>query len=147
MKKEYVAAFLRHKENMRFSAGLFAITGFKQVYVPVKKNYKGESSYSMLDRLTSGIDAITSFSVKPLKYLFFLGLFSFILSSIAGVALVFSKLYIDYFSGWLSTITLVILFGSINLMALGVVGIYISRIYLEAKDRPKYHIRRIYGKS
>ena len=147
MKRKYVDSFLKYKENLRFSAGLFSITGFNQVYLPVKKSYKGSSSYSMLDRISSGMDATTSFSVKPLKYLFVLGLISFIASSTIGVALVMSRLFIDYYSGWLSILTTLIFFGSVNLMAIGVVGVYVSSVYLEVKDRPKYLIRSVYGKS
>lgn len=144
MKKEFVNAFLEYNEYLRFTAGLFSIAGFVQVYLPVQKSYKGTSSYSMLKRITSGVDAITSFSVKPLKFLFFIGLISFIVSFFVGAILVFSKIFIDYYSGWLSILTLLIFFGSLNMMATGLVGIYVSSVYMEVKNRPRFLIRKIW---
>lgn len=144
MKREFVDAFLKYNEYLRFTAGLFSISGFVQVYLPVKKSFKGSSSYSMLDRIAAAVDAITSFSVKPLKILFFIGLTSFISSVFIGSILVFSKIFIDYYSGWLSILTSIIFFGSLNMMAIGLVGVYVSSVYMEVKNRPRYLIKKIW---
>lgn len=73
MTQRYVKALVDHKDKEIFLAGLWAITGFKQVPLVVKKHSKGESSYNFLRKLSIAINSITSFSNKPLIFVFYLG--------------------------------------------------------------------------
>lgn len=146
LKRNVVEAFIEHKEFHRFASAIFAISGFRTTYVKIDKTYKGRSSYSLSKRLSAAFDAITSFSTKPLLLVFYTGLLGFSLSTIVSIAIIFSRLFIDYFSGWLSTITLIILFGSLNLMAIGIIGVYLAKVYIEVKKRPHFIVRNVFGK-
>ena len=79
MSKRYVTSLIRHKENELFILGLWENTGFKQVQLTANKHSRGQTTYKLRRRISLMVNAITSFSNKPLKYIFYLGaLISFI---------------------------------------------------------------------
>ena len=148
MTRRYVAGLTEHGEREFFMAGLWAITGFSQVTMVVKKHSKGESSYTLGRKLTILINAITSFSDKPLVFIFYLGCVIVLVSGIAALYLVVRRVFFGvYLAGWPSLIVSTWLLGGLTIFCLGVIGIYLSKIFIETKQRPYALIRRIYEKD
>ncbi len=118
---------------------------YKCVYYDREKRTKGKSKFRPLDLINLALDGITSFSVLPIKLIFIGGIFMFIFSILLLSVLVYS-----YFSssidveGWTSTIFLILFFGGIQNIYMGILGEYISKTYIETKSRPIYQIRKIY---
>lgn len=146
MRRNYANALVLHKEKEIFMAGLWALTGFNQVGVPFKKGYKGTTSYGILQRYSVFLNALISFSNKPLVLIFYIGAFILFLSSAAAGLLVFRWcVYGDFLVGWPSLIVSIWLLGGMNIFCMGILGYYLSRVFTETKDRPYVIIRRVYG--
>lgn len=129
-------------ERSLYLRGLVAWVGFKQTAVPYDRDARmaGETKYSMKKMVNLATDALLSFSEKPLRIVTRLGLvvttFSFSLLAFFGVTALLSPT--KQVQGWLSMIFAVLILGGVQLMCLGIVGEYISRIYRETKGRPLY---------
>ena len=145
MSREVVEALRSLPERDRFMRGLVAWVGFKQVpiYFDRATRHAGETKYSMSRMLRLGASGIVSFSDKPLFLtvvtgfiVMFLAFFGLIY---VGLSLVFG--WGDLVRGWASVVVIVMFFSAVQLIFLGVVGIYISRIFVEVKQRPLYLIR------
>ena len=142
MDRKVVNSLLRLKENNRFMRGLVSWVGFKQVplYYDRDERFSGETKYPFGKMLRFALNAIVSFSDKPLKIATILGLFS----SFVGLAMILWGLYAHFFQpqttikGWTSVFISVLFLGGVQLFTLGIIGEYISRIYDESKDRPIY---------
>ena len=115
------------------------------MYYDRKKRTKGESKFGPLELINLALDGITSFSVFPIKLIYITGILMFIGSLILLSVLVFAyfKNTIDV-EGWTSTVFLILFFGGIQNIYIGIVGEYISKTYIETKSRPIYQIRKIY---
>lgn len=145
MSQKYVAALVEHREREIFLAGLFSITGFKQVPFMVKKSYKGKSTYTFGRKVSLFVNSITSFSNKPLIFIFYLGSAILMASGMAAINLIIKKvLFGNLLTGWSSVIVSIWLLGGLNIFCLGVIGIYLSKIFMETKQRPSTIIRKIY---
>jgi putative glycosyltransferase len=147
MKRDYVDSLLTLGDANLFLGGMMYWTGYNQKGLSVKKRTrKGESTYSLTKRMELMIQAITSFSGKPLEYLFYLGLL--ITSTSIGVIIyiVIKKIiYGDTVQmGWTSLITLNVLILGILSTFLGLIGIYIFKIFKQVQGRPNAIIKRIY---
>jgi putative glycosyltransferase len=145
MTRRYVNALLLHCESEIFLAGLMQITGFKQSKKIVKKNNTSKTSYTLRRKLSASINAITSFSHLPLISIFWIGscLFLFALIYLSFILInyfIFSKPLI----GWTSLIASVWLLGGLIISFIGILGIYLSRIFLETKHRPITIVRHVY---
>jgi len=137
MTQRYVKGLLQHTERAMFLAGLWAITGFKQVGVPVVKKATSPSTYTLQKKISILVDSITSFSNKPLIWVFYLGTSIVVGSSLAAFYLIVRRLTSDFFLvGWPSLIVSIWLLGGLSIFAVGLVGIYLSRVFIEAKSRP-----------
>lgn len=148
MSQRYVKALVDHKDKEIFLAGLWAITGFKQVPLVVKKHSKGESTYNFLRRLSIVINSITSFSNKPLIFIFYLGAVISLISAIAVIVLIIRRVFFNVLlSGWPSLIVSIWFLGGLTIFSLGVIGIYIAKIFSETKQRPYTIVRNIYESS
>ena len=146
MSRKYVDALMRYKENELFIPGIWADVGFKRKFVPCEKTFDGFSSYSLAKRASMATDAITSFSTKPLVYIFYLGVGISLISSIVVLYLLITKLFFNaVLSGWTSVIASIYLIGGIIIFSIGVIGIYLSRIFSEVKGRPNSIIKQIYS--
>ncbi|MBN2467300.1 MAG: glycosyltransferase family 2 protein [Deltaproteobacteria bacterium] len=146
MRRPYVEALVSHKEREVCLAGLFSITGFKQVPVMVEKLDKGESIYTLQRRIDLAVRAITSFSDKPLVLIFYLGSLILLLSGTYLTYLVFRKLFFGIpLAGYTSLIVSIWFLGGLTIFAIGIIGVYLARIYVEAKQRPYSVIRSIYS--
>ncbi|MFX0198342.1 MAG: glycosyltransferase family 2 protein [Candidatus Hodarchaeota archaeon] len=145
MTQRYVDSLLEYRECEVFLPGLWAMTGFKQVPLPVRKHSKGSSTYTLRKKIAQFVNAITSFSTTPLVFIFYLGALIVSVSSAAAVWLIIRKIFLQQFlAGWPSLIVSIWLLGGLTIFCLGLIGIYLSKVFVEAKQRPKAIIRRIY---
>lgn len=150
MKKKYVDALTRYEERELFIPGVWADVGFKSASVPTQKFFDGTSSYSLKRRITMAVDAVTSFSTKPLNYIFYLGAAISFSALLFAIYLIFQKLLFGKaVNGWTSILASIYVMSGIIIFCIGTLGLYLSRIFLEVKGRPKSIIRNIYsnGKS
>jgi putative glycosyltransferase len=145
MTRKYVSALVRHEEREMMIGGLWALTGFKQIPIVVNKHQRTDSTYDLRRKIAMFVDAITSFSSKPLVFIFYLGCFISLLSSIAALDLIIRRIFFGrLLQGWASLIVSVWLLGGLTLFCLGVIGIYLSKIFIETKQRPYTIIKEIY---
>jgi len=145
MSQRYVGNLLQHREREFFMAGLWEITGFKQTSVVAPKHSKGTSSYSIGRKISIFVNAITSFSNKPLVMIFYLGCVILLVSSVVALYLIIMRLFFRvFFSGWASLIVSIWLLAGMIIFSLGILGIYLSKIFIETKKRPYAVVRKIY---
>lgn len=148
MRRDYVRSLLLHREHQTIIGGLWVITGYRQLGIPVAKGSREGTTYSMRRRWHLLIDSIISFSETPLVAIFYLGLAIFTLASLVGVALVCWKFFLGQeVSGWVSVMLSVWFLGGLTIFSLGTIGIYIAKIFIETKHRPYTIIRRVHGRS
>lgn len=145
MRREYVDALLLHRESSTVIGGLWVITGFRQIGLAISKFHRNDSTYSFLMRFASLLNAITSFSVVPLHLMIAFGLIMSLLSFAFGIFVVIDKLLHSTAAGWASLIASIWFIGGILIFCLGVIGIYISKIFVETKNRPYIIVRRLHG--
>jgi putative glycosyltransferase len=146
MKADYVRNLVQHQERELSIAGLWQITGFNQVPMSVDKASKGTTTYTFRRKVATLVDNVTSFSNKPLVFIFYLGAVIFMLSSLVAGYLIIDALFFRTLPvGWPSVIVSIWMLGGLTIFCLGLIGIYISKIYIESKQRPYTIIRRIYG--
>lgn len=130
------------KEYSPFFRGLFKWVGYNQIGIPYipGSRLNGQTKYKTQALIRLALNSITSFSTKPLTIAIYLGFFtSFV--SILYVPYVFYSLYKGYaISGWPSTIATIAFFGGIQLIVLGIIGLYIAKIFIQTKNRPHYII-------
>ena len=145
MTRRYVRSLVQHKEREVFLGGLTVITGYNQIPITVKKTSKGSSTYTLRRKVSLFINAITSFSNKPLIYIFYLGCIISLISGIFGCFLFFYKLFSgDVLIGWSSIMVTLWFLGGVIIFCIGIIGIYFSKVFIEVKQRPYTIIRRIY---
>jgi glycosyltransferase involved in cell wall biosynthesis len=134
--------FANFKEVNLFLRGMVPLVGFKSssVYYERKERMAGESHYPLSKMIGLAIDGITSLSVKPLRLISALGIFMALLSFAGVIWAVVAKILGNTVAGWTSTVAVVCLFCSIQLICLGIIGEYIGKIYMEVKGRPRYII-------
>ena len=135
------AAIMR--ERNRFLRGMTVWVGYRQAAVPYRRDprYAGETKYTLGKMLSFSLDAISSFSHRPLQLATLLG---FLISGLAFVAIpvvIVLRLSGSYLPGFGSVTIAVLLLGGIQLIALGIIGEYVGRIYDEVKGRPLYLVR------
>jgi putative glycosyltransferase len=148
MTRKYVDSLVRHQERETLIAGLWVLTGFDQVPVTITKSNKRKSTYSLRKRISHFVNAITSFSNKPLVFIFYLGCIILFISTIAAVDLIVRKLFFgSLLVGWASLMVSIWLLGGLTIFCLGVIGIYLSKIFIEVKQRPYTVIKQIYEAS
>lgn len=141
MSRPVVNAVLSVRENQRFSKGIFSWVGFKVKYIPFESRERtaGKTSWSFLSLSKYAIEGIVSFSTVPLTIVMIIGLVSFSASVLAGIFIVIRALISDTsVAGWPSMVTIILFMGGIQMLSLGVIGRYLSAIYIEDKDRPIY---------
>lgn len=143
MSRRVVLELARYGERNLYLRGIIPLIGFRSTTVDdvIGEREAGESKYTMARMCSLAINGITSFSVKPIYSILSTG-FIFVLVSIAiGIYVIVSLLSGTAEHGWASLMLSVWFVGGIVLLAVGLVGLYIGRIYTEVKQRPLYHIR------
>ena len=146
--RKVVKLMLELREKNRFFRGLTQWSGFDCQHVPFDVNERigGVSKWSIWQLGKLAVDAITSFTSKPLLWIFGLGLGGVGLSMALVIQSLWSRLTGVAVSGWTSLTILILFFGSANLMALGVLGIYLARVFEEVKNRPAFIIKKETGR-
>ncbi len=144
MDKRVVEAFRLLRERHRFLRGLVGWVGYSSVgvlYVPDARK-RGETKYSTSRMTTLGLDGLLAFSAMPLQIVVIVGLLFCLLGFIYALYIVVIKLFTSQaVPGWASIAFVVSSFGGVQLIVLGLMGLYISRIYDEVKQRPLYLVR------
>ena len=147
MKREYVDSLLTLGDANLFLGGMLHWTGYNQVGLPISKGVRdGKSTYSTRKRIELMVQAITSFTGKPLEYLFYSGLLITFGSIVSIIYLIVKKIiYGDVVQlGWTSIIAINILMLGILSTFLGLIGIYLFKIFRQVQNRPNTIIRKIY---
>ena len=134
--------FANYKEVNLYLRGMVPLVGFKStsVYYERHERLAGESHYPLKKMLALAFDGITSLSVKPIRMVFFAGLFIMLLSFIGIIWAVIAAFMGKSVAGWASLACIVCFMGGVQALFLGVIGEYIGKIYLEVKGRPRYII-------
>ena len=134
--------FANYKEVNLYLRGMVPLVGFKStsVYYERHERLAGESHYPLKKMLALAFDGITSLSVKPIRMVFFAGLFIMLLSFIGIVWAVIAAFMGHSVAGWASLACIICFMGGVQALFLGVIGEYIGKIYLEVKARPRYII-------
>jgi putative glycosyltransferase len=145
MRRGYIDSLISFKERELFIPGVWALAGYNQHYLPAEKTFDGHSTYTLRRRLAMAVDAIASFSSKPLLMVFNTGVMFVIGAGLAILYLIYRKLFYGYgILGWASMVSFLFFIGGVIIFSLGVVGIYIAKIYEEVKQRPNSIIKNIY---
>jgi putative glycosyltransferase len=145
MTRRYVAALMQHQEREFVMSGLWTLTGFKQIPINVRKHHKGATAYGLGRKLSHLVNAVTSFSGKPLVLIFYLGFILIVVSSFAALDLIMRRIFFGVLlQGWASLIVSIWLLSGITIFCLGVIAIYLSKIFIEVKQRPYTIIKEIY---
>lgn len=146
MRRDYVDALLRHKEREVFLAGLWHITGFDQQPHPVQKHHASETTYTLRRKLSLLVNSVTSFSNAPLVSIFYIGLtISLFATAYIAYLVVHWLLLATPLSGWTSVMASIWLLGGMVISFIGIVGIYLSKIFSETKQRPYTIVKRVYA--
>ena len=134
--------FAGFKEVNLYLRGMVPLVGFKStsVYYERHERLAGESHYPLKKMLALAFDGITSLSVKPIRMVFFVGLFIMLLSFVGIIWAVIAAFMGKSVAGWASLACIVCFMGGVQCLFLGVIGEYIGKIYLEVKGRPRYII-------
>ena len=144
LSRRAVSLLGQYRERNLYLRGVIPLLGLQADKVLYKRSPRiaGESKYGLKDMLGLSIEGITSFSTMPLRLISLLGLFVFLVSTGLGSWIIYAKLTgnLDVTTGWASTTVPIFLLGGLQLLAIGVVGEYIGKTYLEVKSRPAYLI-------
>jgi putative glycosyltransferase len=145
MTRRYVRSLLRFREREVFLAGLWALAGFEQVAIEIDKGSRGSTTYTLRRKLSVLVNSITSFSNMPLVAIFQFGVLISALA-FAYLAYVVAKWFVQDVpvEGWTSVIASIWLLGGLIISFLGVIGIYLAKVFSEAKRRPYSIVRKVW---
>ena len=143
MTRQYLNALLLHKEVEVSIGGLFALTGFHQVKVPVIKGANSTSTYSLHLKIWHLVNSVTAFSARPLQAIFMIGLAVTLVGLLVVVYLVTAALvWNEPPEGWTSVMASVWIIGGMVLASQGTMAIYLGKVFAEIKGRPRTIVRR-----
>jgi polyisoprenyl-phosphate glycosyltransferase len=145
LSRRATAALRRLPERTRFMKGLFAWIGFPATEIAYDRDgrFAGHSKWSYWRLWNFALEGITSFSVVPLKLASYVGLATAFIAFIYGLkVIVATLLYGDAVAGYPTLVVLVLFLGGLQLMALGLIGEYLARMFIEVKQRPLYLVQR-----
>lgn len=143
LSKRVVMELARYSERNLYLRGIIPRIGFRSTTVDdvISERSAGKSKYTLKKMLTLAMDGITSFSVTPIYTILGLGGVFILFSILIGVYVLYSLLSGSAEHGWSSLMLSIWFVGGIILLAIGVVGLYVGRVYIETKQRPLYHIQ------
>lgn len=147
MSRRAVEALMSYPERNLFLRGMVCSMGYPSavVYYDREKRFAGESKYPFSKMLSFAVDGITSFSVRPLRYIVLLGLLFILISIVAIIYGFLSYLEGDTIPGWTSLLVSIWFIGGMVTTAIGIIGEYVGKIYKEVKRRPRYFIEKVAG--
>lgn len=142
MSKRAVEQLCQYREKNLFLRGIIPTIGYKTdcVYYNRAERFAGESKYPLGKMINFAVDGITSFSVRPVRIIFLIGVLFLLIALGIFIYVICSLIGGNTVSGWASLILSVWVIGGCALLGIGVIGEYIGKIYLEVKDRPRYNI-------
>ena len=143
MSRRAVEALMQYPERNLFLRGIVRRLGFKEgfVYYDRRARELGESKYPLKKMLAFSVDGITSFSTAPLKFITFVGLTMTLVSLVMIMFGIIRHIEGNTIEGWTSLLVSLWFIGGIITTAMGVTGIYIGKIYVEVKQRPRYFVQ------
>lgn len=141
MSQRAVCQLCRFRERNLFLRGLVPLIGYRtaSVYYNRERRFAGESKYPLKKMINFAIDGITSFSVKPVRMIFWIGCLFIVVALCVTAYTLHAYLQHDTVPGWVSLMISIWFVGGTVLVSLGIVGEYIGKIYIEVKDRPRYN--------
>lgn len=147
--RKVVDALNRMPERLTFFRAMSSWVGFKteKVYFEVAERAEGESKWSVRSLIRYAVNSITSFTSAPLQLVTVFGMITFIISIILGINTLYNKIWGNSAAGFSTVIILQLLTTSIIMFSLGIIGFYLSKIYEEIKNRPRYIISEIVKKD
>jgi dolichol-phosphate mannosyltransferase len=141
--KKVVKALKSFNENNLFYRGIIPTLGFKQIGLPYKpqERFSGTTKYSFSKMLKFALTGITSSSAKPLYFSIYLGLFFAAIAFLYGVYAIYISIFTnDAVLGWTSLIASILFIGGLQLIMMGIVGVYLGKLFTQSKNRPNYII-------
>ena len=133
------------RERHRFMKGLFGWVGYRQVSVPYQREARvaGRSKFNAWKLWNFALEGITSFSTAPLRIATYIGLATAVMAFVYAIWIVAKALlWGDRVAGWPTLMTVILLLGGVQLIALGLIGEYLGRLFEESKQRPLYLVDR-----
>ena len=145
MSKRVLDELENYKEVHLFLRGMIPLIGFPSdnVYYERKERMAGESKYPLKKMLAFAFDGISSFSVKPIRFIVWLGFVIFIVSIGMLIYSIVEHMLGDTVRGWSSLIVSIWALGGLQLLAIGIIGEYIGKVYMETKGRPRYAVEEV----
>ena len=145
MSKRAMEGLSQFKEVNLFLRGIVPLIGYKSDVVTYERHerFAGESKYPLKKMLAFATDGITSFSIKPIRLITTCGILIFAISLVMLLYFLIVHFMGRTVAGWTSMIVSIWAIGGLQLLAIGIVGEYIGKIYLETKERPKYIIETV----
>lgn len=134
-------------EEHRFIRGMVSWIGFRQVPLRYERQERaaGETKYPLKKMLRLAVDAITGFSIVPLRIATFLAIFAAMLALLMTAYVVLQYLFGYTVQGWSSVMVVVLVVGSVQLLGIGILGEYLGRLYMQSKKRPLFVIDQVYA--
>ncbi len=145
MSKRAVEEFSKYKETNLFLRGMMPLIGYQtdSVYYDRGERAAGESKYPLKKMLALAFNGISSFSVKPISLILGMGMFIIFMCVLAAIYALISYFTGHVVAGWTSLILSIWFLGGLQLLAIGMVGQYIGKVYIEVKHRPRYNIEKV----
>ena len=142
MSSDVIRELKKYKETNLYLRGIIPTLGYNTTTVYYKREARlaGESHYPLSKMITLAMDGVTSFSIKPLRVIISFGMIVALLSFIGVIWTVVASLAGNTVDGWASMTCIICFIGGIQLISIGILGIYIGKIYMEVKQRPKFNI-------
>jgi len=145
MSRAYVSSLLKFNESEFVISCLFALTGFRQQPFPVCKQSSSPTTYSFFLKVSNAITSVVSVSTVPLQLIFYVGIIILLISFCFIFWALFSALFLGaVVSGWTSVFVSLWFFGGLMILFLGIIGIYISKVFWESKRRPISIVKSIH---
>lgn len=143
--RKFADQFLEYREQNRFIEGIFMHIGMKMTTIPIKQRerFAGVSKFNFKRKMQLALNAIFDFSELPLKLTIRFGVFLILLSFLAIIILVVTKLFlIDFQVGWPSVMITIIMGVGLQIFFMGIIGQYVGKVYKESKRRPLFSIKQ-----
>lgn len=141
--KKVVKALRQFNESNLFFRGIIPTLGFKQIGIPYQpqERFSGTTKYSFSKMLKFALTGITSSSAKPLYFSIYLGLFFAAIAFLYGIYAIYISIFTnDAVHGWTSLIASILFIGGLQLIMMGIVGVYLGKLFTQSKNRPNYII-------
>lgn len=144
LSKRALGVFLQYHEENMFIRGIVPLLGFKstKVFYNRAERFAGESKYPLKKMISFALDGITSFSIVPIRFVTVLGFVVTLISVLMGIYALVQRMIGSVVSGWSSIILSIWFIGGVQLLAMGVIGEYVGKIFKETKRRPRFTIEK-----